>query len=134
LSSPRADAWVVNARDHDHGHPWYAATDGVEDLELPRILVVRHARHVPLVGELGGDAQRPPLAAAADDKPPAGRGKLCASTSGVYGCSSVTGVPRQSADRSGAGLEPVHALAKRRQGDAEHPVLHLVPAWHPWCS
>ena len=24
--------WVVKTRDHDHGHPWYAATDGVDDL------------------------------------------------------------------------------------------------------
>jgi len=27
-----ADAWVVNARDHEHGHPRCAATDGVDDL------------------------------------------------------------------------------------------------------
>jgi hypothetical protein len=26
------DAWVVNARDHEHRHPRYAATDGVDDL------------------------------------------------------------------------------------------------------
>ena len=124
---------------HDRGHqreldrrripPDRAAVAG-QDLELPRIFVEGHARHVPLVGELGGDAHCPALAPPSDDQPGAGGERKALRL--VEG--DVTAVPASPASRATARGSPAprprsDACAREAAGrDAEHPVLHLVPA------